>query len=221
MGDNRRDEDLDRRLRERLAPLRGGRGVCPESEVLNRFAAGELCGPEALAVREHVARCGVCDVLLLRMRAFEEPQKRDWGWWPAALGYALALVMVVPAYRGLKPAEPAAEVPLGISLDATRAGGETTTAVAQGDRFLLHFFLPVKAGTSYQATIRRGDGTVVMGALPLESWDGQGSFTILCRTRDFEKGQYEVVVEEVEAGRVVGTRKLGFAGVAGGQRHSP
>lgn len=213
MSSRQRDDELDRRVRERLAPLRGARGVCPESEVLNRFAAGDLRGPEALAVKEHVARCGVCDVLLVRMRAFEEPRKRDWQWWPAALGYALALVMLVPAYRGLKPGEPAAEVPLGISLDATRAGGEPVRAVAQGDHFLLHFFLPVKMGTRYQATIRRGDGTVVTGTMPLGSWDGQGSFTILCRTRDFEKGQYEVVVEEMEAGRVVGTRELGFAGV--------
>jgi len=212
MSANRQDDDLDRIVRQKLAPLRQERGECPSSELLNRYALGDLNPEEQRSVSQHVARCGVCDAILFRMRDFETRPQRKWIGWPAALGYALAAVLAIPAYRGLRSSPPPAELPQVIDLDGVRGVNDPVRVTPPGGLFVLHFFFSPKPGMEYRATLRRSDGSWVGPVLALQSWDGQGSYAVLCRETEFPKGEYSLLIEEFDRSslRVAGSKSYAF-----------
>ncbi len=226
---NLSDDEFDRALRRRLWTVRAQRGECPAIEVLTRFSFGDSPEAEAEEVRAHVARCGLCDALLYRMKdfpatagAYGAPKRRLVEYLRSpALGYVLALALVYPAYRGLKPSpsvppvpsRPAAvEAPPGLSLNAVRGETGGPAATMAGDHFLIHFALPVSARRQYRATIRAADGKEIVAGLPIRSWDSFGNFSLLCRASDFPSGSYSVEVEELEegAGTVLGRKVFRF-----------
>jgi len=48
-------------------------GACPTTETLNAYLSGELGPAQSAGVMAHASQCGLCDNLLERMRAFDEP----------------------------------------------------------------------------------------------------------------------------------------------------
>lgn len=228
-GGKSRDEEFDQVLRRQFRTVRAQRGECPAIEVLTRFSFGDSPQAEAEEVREHLAKCGLCDALLHRMKGFPESAAGTAAWAPRflvylkspVLGYVLAAALIYPAYRGLRPPPPAppvqpqpaaVEAPPGLSLNDVRgAAGGTAAATAEG-HFLIHFALPVSADKRYRATIRAADGKVIVAGLPIRSWDSLGNFSLLCRAADFPSGKYSVEIEEVDAGTgtVAGKKVLTF-----------
>lgn len=71
------DAAADGALRRSFQAIRKGRGACPEAELLARFLAGGLSGEESATVNAHLAACGICDLLVTRMKQFEEPAERS------------------------------------------------------------------------------------------------------------------------------------------------
>jgi len=194
-----RDEQFDEMLRLEFGALRAEREACPGPETLSRYCFGELGEADTAQVKAHIGQCGICDAILYRMKDFGPHRETHSGWRKAwthpALGYLLALLLVYPAYQGLRPVVPpvqsqsAVEAPTGLSLDVTR-GLTEAVVVAQGDHFFLHFFLPGRARETYLALVRDAKGQIIGSEVPLKSWDGQGNFLLFCRSADFPAGQY-------------------------------
>ncbi len=50
-------------------------GSCPSPETLTAYLSGDLAPAQSAGVMAHAARCGLCDNLLERMKAFDEPSE--------------------------------------------------------------------------------------------------------------------------------------------------
>jgi len=216
-GRNSHDEQFDQDLRRRLHAVRTDRGECPSVEALTRYTFDEASWAEKEEVRAHVARCGYCDALLYRMRAFLErgeeaapPPAAVWAFLRRPLlGYVLALVLAYPAWLGLRPSRPAppapppgapVEAPPVYNLNQVRGVSGRPSASAAAEHFLVQFTLPVTPGSRYLATVRTAGGRAIVSRQPVESWDDLGNFSLVCRAADFPAGRYSVEVEELPAG---------------------
>jgi hypothetical protein len=62
--------------------------------------------------------------------------------------------------------------------------------------FVLSFFVPVRGGFRYTATITAQDGKVVAAPRELEDQDGAGNFHLVCSRNLFRAGQYTLTVTE-------------------------
>jgi len=125
------ERDFRRAFGSAFAVLRGRRGDCPRPDALAQYARGQSGEEEAVRIANHIAACGLCDVLLDRIKSFEAPSTRrtpgSWqaanrgadshrpgslqGWWmrigrvlyhPAA-AYTLAIGVIACAALGVLP----------------------------------------------------------------------------------------------------------------------
>src|ERR1700674_4649477 len=71
------EHEFERALERGFADMRARRGLCPPAEKLAAFASGEIPEREAASIRAHVALCGACDGMLVRLREFEEAKAGD------------------------------------------------------------------------------------------------------------------------------------------------
>lgn len=135
---------------------------------------------------------------------------RAWFWRPA-LGYALAVVLSLPAtlwfLRDRVPAQArpavaaappsaAAWVPT-LELSPTRGRQSAADALPPSDEFVLRLFVPSKMGTRYSAEIRDSAGKPLVTVHDLIISDSRGSLSLLCRRQAFPPGDYTVAVTEV------------------------
>jgi len=66
------DVEFEMRLRESLDGLKRPEDKCPDAQELARCYASELSDERANEVRRHVEACGKCDLLVERLRQFDE-----------------------------------------------------------------------------------------------------------------------------------------------------
>ena len=208
------------------------KGDCPSTEALAKFLGAELSAEDSAAVALHVASCGICDSLLARMRPFDDPDAwqgverrlmrrfdtflsgqrrsilsvllRPW------FAYAMVLLLIYPAYRGLvqrpftqKGAPGLSSRPTGLpsaqvmQLDATRSAMGTEVALTEQDKVLiLSFFVPIRTGLRYSVEIVNRAGHVIAAQPAIASYDGKGNFYLVCDRASLTGGQYILTVKE-------------------------
>jgi hypothetical protein len=251
--------------------LRRQKGHCPETDTLNRFLAGDLPEGEAEKVKSHISACGVCDLLVEKMKRFEEVAAHDapptarayaverkileslkhsepgedarlpvgtesvvdrlkhatgqlfWYLRRPAFAYIVALALVYPAYRGLRPrpqappprlaAVEAAKTPspplvmvpaTRLELERVRGGGDQnkTARLAPNDSaFELGFPVATRTGYSYFAEIRHEKTGAAVTRMQLPS-SRAGYFNLVLDRKPFDSGAYTLKVFE---SRSVGT----------------
>jgi hypothetical protein len=139
-----------------------------------------------------------------------------------ALAYLLLVALALPAYRGLfpQPPTPTPEVVapavaptlerpqpgpglgnarvLDLRAGPTRSRGAAgRIALGGSDAFIvLSFLVPIRSGPGieYEAVLRDASGQVVAAQKPLASTDGLGHFVLVCDSRLFPGGDYELTV---------------------------
>jgi hypothetical protein len=138
------------------------------------------------------------------------------------LGYALAILLCIPAYRGItREPEQRPEAPQTINRPLPLDGlaqariiefptpkraanrGRQHVRLSAGDKIVgLAFFLPdrSKLGWHYQAELFNNDGASVTGSVGLRSQDGLGNFLVAVRAELLEDGAYELRVRETGPG---------------------
>jgi hypothetical protein len=65
------DQDMERALHE----LNKSAGECPSADVLETYAHGGLAAAEIAAIRRHLTGCGICELVVERLRTLDAP---DW-----------------------------------------------------------------------------------------------------------------------------------------------
>jgi hypothetical protein len=251
--------------------IRQQKGQCPEADTLDRFLAGALSDEEAEKVRSHIAACGVCDLAVEKMKAFEQVAAEEtsdvastarayavegkileslkqskpaedaglpmgarsvidrlkyatdllfWCLRRPAFAYLVALALVYPAYRGLRPrpqaplphlaavetpktpsSPPVMVAPPPLELDRVRGGGSQNKVVRLAPNesaFVLGFPAPTRAGYSYLAEVRheKGGSLVARAQLPPNR---VGYFNLVFDRRPFDPGAYTLSVFETRS----------------------
>ncbi len=123
-----------------------------------------------------------------------------------AFAYLLALLLIYPAYLGLKwlgEDRPAASTLQIIELQQAErtAGPSLQVKLEPGARsFALSFFIPIEPGLErrYELALFDASGRLVASVKGVRSWDGLGNFLLLCDTNQFPPGNYRLVVKEEE-----------------------
>lgn len=149
---------------------------------------------------------------LIREAAMEEsPQaesllKKFWRYlWPEipfffkpALAYLLILLLILPAYRGLKKLTKDQIRPVQIiSLFPDRSIPEDVFEISVGDDGLLSFvFRGAVAGEGYRVVIESQDGTVVFRDDAFGSFDQYGTGRLLLPLSKMRPGEYRLVITE-------------------------
>ena len=206
------DPGFDRKIRERLAGLGQSRGACPDSEALTRYALGQMAEDEAAAIRRHVSVCGMCDLVLERMKPFDRPEVES-GWQRLrffrhpALGWAFAILLAIPAWRAWRAPEPAhpevsRPIPMAAPLpkirslsymDLNRTRGTAKATAAGSGPAVLDFLVPAVPGATYTAVLRSGGVEVRQ---PISSWNGIGAYYLLVEDPTLLMSGCELAVEE-------------------------
>jgi hypothetical protein len=200
-------------IREGARELREQRGPCPSSEELAAFFEGRFEPERAARVRSHVEACGLCDAALGRLEAAK--QTPDHSHWKSVSGflsrpffaYALVLVLLFPAYRGItssRSAPPTVDLgPLPISapefvLDSVRGAQSTPTVrLPLGrDIFILSFLVPLRPQFHYSAEIINSGGAPVSRVSELFAEDKLGHCSLICPRGTFPTGMYSLIVKE-------------------------
>jgi len=218
-------------LRRGAKELREQRGPCPGCEDLVAYHESRLGVEHASRVRDHVDACGLCDVQLVRLAAGGPPlmgtfRGAIWAFLRNPLvPYTLAVLLTIPAYRGLihagrevrnKPPIDAAgpsNLESGIapvpsfSINTVRSevqGGKSPAIRLWGSErfFVLSFFVPMNSsqGYRYEVAIVRWDEIPVEAPQPLRNCDKAGNCFLLCDSALFSSGQYKLLVTENSAG---------------------
>ena len=76
-------------LHSAIRKIRQGKGECPDTETLAGFLDGRLSEAEANKVKLHLGYCGVCDLVLEKMKAFEAEVTAGEDKRPGLRGYAV------------------------------------------------------------------------------------------------------------------------------------
>jgi hypothetical protein len=223
------DESLDRALRTSFRTLQAARGPCPPAAQLVKYQAGELGPEENAAIYQHVVLCGTCELYIERLEEFDgaavpaaaaEPVRRDvrralqgsrFGvFGKPALGYAVALLLAYPAYRGVFPEaipaprqevsrkiHPALSAVRVFELAETRPASESPKIELRSgeERFSLSLFVPGRKGGRYSAEIRDSAGATVGNATTVVP-ASLGAVTLLCERSAFQNGRYKLTVTE-------------------------
>lgn len=163
------DEEL-RRLYRSVLDESGAEDDHPGEETWERWATGELAGPERARVNVHVASCGDCSRTARALLALRESARADadlaprsrsrvrWGWLGLAAAALLgAVVSLSPRDVALAPGEgptvrgPAETAPPIVPLRPARR----VSTVA-------HFaWEPVPGGVGYGVKLSRADGQIL------------------------------------------------------------
>ncbi|MEO8661757.1 MAG: hypothetical protein ABI693_25045 [Bryobacteraceae bacterium] len=201
---------------------------CPAHEVLEKYRNGELSPAMELEVSSHVEECGVCSLLMERLDAFDaavtssgqssgerqldrrmeqflarqRPAPRRWRWeW--ALGYALALLLVYPAWLGLRPQPSLRAVPptaVLLDLNVVRDQAPAPTLGPGSGNVVFSFFLPAKPGEHLVAKLTDNRGSAI-GA-PVEFTGGDGNYMLVYPLSMFPPGEYRLNVVSPEGPHV-------------------
>lgn len=211
------EREFDKDLESGFAGMRARRGSCPPAEDLGRLAAGELTTEEARAVRGHVAICGVCDAILVRLRRFEEPvpagppirrtefSRRRSGRLMTWAGFAIAAGVAIGAYLGVIPRRgaerpgPAWDVVDTIDLNRDRSAEPTSTMGASTRLVVLLFFVDIRPDLTYEGALDGG------AAQRIASYDQKGNFHLVVDRHQLSAGRHVLKVTEE------GTRTVEFA----------
>jgi hypothetical protein len=209
------EDEFERSLERGFASMRARRGPCPPAETLAALASGELMGAEAKSIRAHVAVCGACDAMLVRLRRFEEAKTgelpvdareersrakvflaRSWRQAVGMAGYALASGVLVCGYLGWLPRRdverplPSWESVEGIDLNRVR-GGATPLRLRSPSLFvILSFFVDIRPDLRYDARLDGGE------AKGITSYDGLGNFHVVVDRRLLGPGRHVLTVRE-------------------------
>lgn len=203
-------------------------GRCPDPEELQQYREGSLPESRARFVEAHLDECGVCSLLLQRLDAFDEaaaapaarphpaeaalsrriaplltPARRPW-WQSPALGYVLALLLAYPAWRGLRPPQPAslAESPVPVDLNASRAAMTAAVLVPSGARSVaLSFQVSFQSGDQWTATVTGGKGGIIVPRTSIFP-DARGNTLLIVRDNPFPPGAYTLSASSASGGLV-------------------
>jgi hypothetical protein len=210
------DPEFEKALERGFADMRARRSPCPLAEKLAALASGDLPEAEAESIRAHVALCGVCDAMLVRLRHFEEAKAGDFPveareermrakvfrarWWTrggfAALGYAVAAGALVCGYLGWLPqrnverAVPSWEAVESIDLNRVRGGGAPLGLRSSSPYAILSFFVDIRPDLHYEALLDGGE------AKSITSHDGLGNFHLVVDRRLLSPGRHVLTVRE-------------------------
>ena len=210
------EREFEKALERGFADMWARRGPCPEAEKLAALASGELPAEEASSILAHVAVCGGCDAVLVRLRRFEEakaddapvdareermrakvfPARRGTTVAVAVAGYAVAAAVLVCGYLGVlprrivKPADPSWEAVETIDLNRVR-GGEAPLVVKTPSQFVvLSFLVDIRSDLRYEAALDGGEAKTVT------SYDGMGNFHLVVDRRLLGAGRHVLTVRE-------------------------
>jgi len=208
--------EFEKALERGFAGMRARRGPCPAAEKLAGLASGELPVDEAASIRAHVAVCGACDAMLVRLRKFEEAKADDL---PvdareermrakvflgrrvrrgavAVAGYAVAAGVLVCGYLGLLPRRnvertvPSWDTVESIGLNRVRGGAAPLAAKASSRFVILSFFVDIRPDLRYEAVLDGGE------AKSVTSYDGVGNFHLVVDRRLLGTGRHVLTVRE-------------------------
>jgi hypothetical protein len=211
-----KEREFERALERGFAAMRARRGPCPAAEKLAGLASGTLPADEAASIRAHVAVCGACDAMLVRLRRFEEAKASDL---PvdarearmrakvflgqragrgavAVAGYAVAAGVLVCGYLGLLPRRkveqtgPSWEAVESIDLNRVRGGSAPLTVKASSRFLVLSFFVDIRPDLRYEAVLDGG------GVKSVTSHDGLGNFHLVVDRRLLGPGRHVLTVRE-------------------------
>ena len=120
-----------------------------------------------------------------------DPNKRHslWRWFRSPVpAYSFAMILLYPAWLGISslrlaaPLVPSIENPRVVRLDSTRSAQVSSDIAPSGDGSLtLLFFVPVKEGLIYSASLFTQNHKRIAGPLPIRSYDGFGNFFLPCK----------------------------------------
>lgn len=146
--------------------------------------------------------------------------KRLWRYvWPEtpfvfkpALAYLLILLMILPAYHGLKRLANDRITPVQtISLFPDRSPDEDVFKISVGDHGLLRFvFRGAVAGQAYEVTIESEDGAVVFRDSAFDGFDEYGAGQLLLPLARMNPGNYRLVITDPRAEAPLNGREYGF-----------
>jgi hypothetical protein len=219
---------------------------CPEIEVVEQYARGELQEQPSAEFRSHLEVCGLCSVIVERLREFgatppaiPATAEPDWlpiqhrlaqecaqaspvkparqvrwytaDFWIPALGYALALVLVYPAWLGVSrpPRKEGAPPPnvedhtmeasgaVLVDLNTTRDAQDLPAVKARaGERAALTFFVPAKAGKPLSVAIVGGANNLVLDLGEIRSSDDHGNYCLVLYPRSLPPGRYRLIARD-------------------------
>ncbi len=146
--------------------------------------------------------------------------KRLWRYvWPEtplvlkpALAYLLILLMILPAYHGVKElTEDKIRRVQTISLlpDRSSQGDAFKTSVG-GDGLLRFVFRGAVAGQAYEVTIESEDGAVVFRDGAFDGFDEYGTGQLLLPLARMNPGNYRLVITDPRAEAPLNGREYGF-----------
>jgi hypothetical protein len=200
-------------VREGARELRDQRGNCPGSAELVAFFENRLEPEDAARLRTHVEACGLCDVALGRLESIGQTQASSH--WKTAVGffrspvvaYALVLILLFPAYRGITSFENPSHIshlallPIPVqryTLDTVRGVQPAPTVKLPPGRevFVLSFLVPARPKFQYSAEIVNAAGAPVGPASELIAEDDLGHCSLICPRQLFRTGMYTLTVTE-------------------------
>jgi len=210
------EREFDKALERGFAGMRARRGPCPAPEKLGGLASGELPAEEVASIRAHVAVCGACDAMLVRLRKFEEAKAGDspveapeermrakvfragrgMRGAVAVAGYAVAAGVLVCGYLGVLPrrnverAVPSWDAVDAIDLNRVRGGGAPLVAKTSSRFVVLSFFVDIRPDLRYDASLDGGETKTVT------SYDGMGNFHLVVDRRSLGAGRHVLTVRE-------------------------
>jgi hypothetical protein len=208
-------DEFERAMGRGFAGMRARRGPCPPAETLAALASGELSGTEAASIQAHVAVCGACDAMLVRLRKFEQaktgapvdaPKEQIRAKvFPAllwtrgrvtALGYALAAGALVCGYLGWLPRRNVErslaswEAVESIDLNRVRGGAAPLSLASSSQMVILSFFVDIRPDLRYEAVLDGGE------TKSIASYDGLGNFHLVVDRRLLGPGRHVLTVRE-------------------------
>jgi hypothetical protein len=210
------EHDFERALERGFAGMRARRGPCIQAVKLAAFTSGELPDAEVASIRAHVALCGACDAMLVRLRKFEEAktgdlpvdarEERSWAklllarsWTKeavAVVGYALAAGVLVCGYLGLLPQRnverplPSWESVESIDLNRVRGGTAALGPKSSSQFVMFSFFVDIRPDLHYEAVLDGGE------AKSITSYDGLGNFHLVVDRRLLGPGRHVLTMHE-------------------------
>ncbi len=201
------ETEFDSQFGPAFDAIRRAKGDCPDCDALTAYFTGTLQAADAERIRQHVAACGRCDWVLMRMKAFEaaiNAKRSRWSWVRGPLpGYALAAGLAAAILLYFPRNRPAVVTPAAIqtarsfdlALETRGSIGPAARITGNEPVFILSVAIPVRKGYHYSAVIENAPAPAVV-------WEGgeQDAVRLACERRLFPRGEYTLVVTESETG---------------------
>lgn len=192
------DAQFEAWLGQSLSQVR--KGPCPDASLLAGFVGHDLTAEQELQVEDHIATCGYCDLIVVKMESFQRalprPNWTRWLWLPPALAAAglVGWMLRPPQSMTALPAIQFAQV---LQLDAQRGAPTPPREIGTGP-LALAFFIPIVPGHRYSATIANSVNANV-GQADVTNCDEQGHCLLLCDRKDLPAGNYTLRVKDKES----------------------